>query len=103
MRTAIALALLAACKPTPGGFSCWTGNVCEDYGSDFAAHETACKAITGEWEKHACPSDNLVGTCLTDQHQPRMYYGGATNAYTSDTASASCEHEFHGTWTSATK
>jgi hypothetical protein len=91
---------LVACKQKSEGFSCWMGNVCEDYPSDVAAHEHACKAIKGEWEKHVCPTENLVGTCITDQHQSRMYYGGAQNAYTSDTASAACEHELHGSWTS---
>jgi hypothetical protein len=100
---AFALVALAACNGARSeGFSCWTGSVCEDYGSDLATHEHDCKQLNAEWEKHACPKENLVGTCMTDTHQSRMYYGGAKNAYTADTASASCEHEFHGTWTAAT-
>ena len=96
------IAALIGCKqPSNEGFSCWMGNVCEDYTTDLPSHEKECKALKAEWEKHACPSENLVGTCMTDAHQARMYYGGSTNAYTSDTASASCEHELHGTWTSA--
>ena len=87
-------------KGAKEGYSCWMGKVCEDYAGDVATHEKDCKALNAEWEKHACPSDNLVGTCMTDKKQSRMYYGG-DNAYTADTASASCEHEFHGTWTSA--
>jgi uncharacterized protein (DUF924 family) len=63
-------------------------------------HEKACNAVAGEWEKHTCPSENVLGTCVTQAKQPRIYYGGAANAYNSDTASAACEHELHGTWTS---
>jgi hypothetical protein len=98
---AFALAL-AGCNQAARSenFSCWMGNVCEDYTADLPAHEHACKAMRAEWEKHACPKENLVGTCVTDAHQSRMYYGGTASAFTSDTASTSCEHEFHGTWTS---
>ena len=95
------VALVACKQPSKEGYSCWMGNVCEDYTTDLPTHEKECKGLKAEWEKHACPSENLVGTCMTDAHQSRMYYGGSTNAYTSDTASASCEHELHGTWTSA--
>jgi hypothetical protein len=98
------LVFTAACNQASRSenFSCWFGSVCEDYGSDLDAHKHDCKQLAGEWEKHACPKENLVGTCMTEKHQPRMYYGGAQNAFTADTASASCEHEFHGTWTAAT-
>lgn len=99
-----AITLAVACnKSTKSeGYSCWMGNVCEDYPTNVDAHKKDCKALAGEWEERTCPSDNLVGTCITDTKQSRMYYGGS-NAYTSDTASASCEHELHGSWTAATK
>ena len=99
----VAITLVVACKQNQEGYSCWMGKVCEDYAGDLATHEKECKALAGEWEKHACPTDNLVGTCVTEKKQPRMYYGGAQNAYTADTASANCEHELHGSWTAATK
>jgi hypothetical protein len=100
----VAITVVVGCNKSgkSEGYSCWMGNVCEDYGSDIT-REKDCKALAGEWEKHACPTDNLVGTCVTEKKQPRMYYGGAQNAYTADTASANCEHELHGTWTAATK
>ena len=98
---AFALLALVACKPSGENYSCWMGKVCEDYAADLPMHEKACKALGAEWEKHACPTDNMIGTCMTDAHQPRIYYGGAQNAYTSDTASSACEHDLHGTWTSA--
>lgn len=106
-RALLLAALLAGChKPgQPGHFSCWIGTlsgpVCEDYTTDLPAHEKACKAMGAEWEQHVCPDENLIGTCITDKQQPRKYYGGGQNAYTSDTASASCEDTLHGTWTSA--
>jgi hypothetical protein len=97
----VAALALVACKQNAEGYSCWMGKVCEDYSTDLPMHEKACKALAAEWEKHACPSENVVGTCMTEAHQARIYYGGAQNAYTSDSASSACEHELHGTWTSA--
>ncbi|HEX4451326.1 MAG TPA: hypothetical protein VH143_10675 [Kofleriaceae bacterium] len=97
----LATVALAGCKQNAEGYSCWMGKACEDYATDLPLHEKACKAIAAEWEKHACPSDNVVGTCTTAAHQARIYYGGAQSAYTSDSASSACEHELHGTWTSA--
>lgn len=105
IRALLVAALIAGCNQASHseGFSCWMGSVCEDYTSDLDAHQHDCKQLGAEWEKHACPKENLVGTCTTDKHQARMYYGGAQNAFTADTASAICEHQFHGTWAAAAR
>jgi hypothetical protein len=96
----ISVALVACGGNNDSGGNCKLGNVCEDYPTgDLAAHEKDCKALTGVWSKGSCPSGNLLGTCLTPDQQTRRYYGGGDNAFTPATAAASCEHEFHGTWT----
>ena len=100
MRALALVLLLSACgsNDTNGGH-CTFGNVCEDYGtSDLVTHEKDCKALTGTWAKGSCPSSDLVGTCITDKNITRDYYKGGANAFTPEMASASCEHEFHGTW-----
>jgi hypothetical protein len=101
MRVLALVLFLSACgsNDTNGGH-CTLGNVCEDYGtSDLVTHEKDCKALTGTWAKGSCPSSELVGTCITDKNITRDYYKGGANAFTPVMASASCEHEFHGTWT----
>jgi len=35
---------------------------------------------------------------VTDKNVTRIYYSGGANAFTAQTASDSCEHEFHGNW-----
>ena len=99
LRSLAIATLLVGCKGQGNTFSCWQGKICENYTTDLATHEAACKGA-GEWEKHPCPTEYLVGTCVAKNQQARQYYGGAANAYTSDTASAACEHELAGTWTS---
>jgi hypothetical protein len=99
MRFALLLALAACGSNDTTGGHCTLGNACEDYGSaDLATHEKDCKTLTGAWAKGSCPSSDQVGTCTTDKNITRIYYKGGANAYTPDNASASCEHEFHGTW-----
>jgi hypothetical protein len=95
----LAVAALAGCGSNDSGAHCTLGNACEDYGqTDLAAHEKDCRALTGTWAKGTCPSADQVGTCITDKTITRIYYAGGANAFTTETASASCEHEFHGTW-----
>ena len=99
MRSILLLVAVLGCNGTPTGGNCKLGNVCEDYpGGDLVTHEKDCKTLSGEWSKGSCPSSNLIGTCTTADQQTRLYYSGGTNAYTAVTASAACEHEFHGTW-----
>jgi len=96
---ALVFALLVACGSNDTGGHCTLGNACEDYGeADLPAHAQDCKVLTGTWAKGTCPSSDQVGTCITDKNITRIYYKGGTDAFTKETASASCEHEFHGTW-----
>lgn len=100
MRILLVAALVAAgCGSKGAGGHCRLGNTCEDQpAGDLAAAEKECKALTGEWSTGTCPSADEIGSCATGQ-TTRHYYGGGTNAYTKDNASANCEHELHGTWT----
>lgn len=99
MRAIVLALLVAACGSNDTGGHCTLGKACEDYGeSDLVAHEKDCKALTGAWAKGTCPASDQVGTCTTDKNITRIYYSGGADAFTKETASASCEHEFHGTW-----
>jgi len=100
----LAMILVAACgKADTSGAHCVLGNACEDYGpaaTDLPAHEKECKALTGTYAVGRCPMGNLVGECVTDKNLHRSYYSGGANAFTKENGAASCEHEFHGVWTS---
>jgi len=89
---------LVGCGSNDTGGHCTLSNACENYGqADLASHEKDCKTLTGTWAKGSCPSSGALGTCVTDKNVTRTYYGGASG-FTVDTATASCEHEFHGNW-----
>jgi hypothetical protein len=99
---ALAVVVVLGCGGDKSGGHCVLGNACEDYGtSDLATHEKDCKTLTGTWEAGSCPTSKLVGDCVTDKTIKRSYYSGGANAFTVETATASCEHEFHGTWKTA--
>ena len=99
MRAIVFAVALLGCGSNDTGGHCTLGNACEDYGqTDLATHEKDCKALTGTWAKGSCPSSNALGSCVTDKNVTRIYYGGGANAYSAQTASDSCEHEFHGNW-----
>jgi hypothetical protein len=98
MRALVLALLVLGCGSNDTGGHCTLGNACEDYGqTDLATHEKDCKTLTGTWAKGSCPSSGALGSCVTDKNVTRIYYGGA-NAFTAQTASDSCEHEFHGNW-----
>ena len=98
MRALVLALFVFGCGSNDTGGHCTLGNACEDYGqTDLATHEKDCKTLTGTWAKGSCPSSGALGSCVTDKNVTRIYYGGA-NAFTAQTASDSCEHEFHGNW-----
>jgi hypothetical protein len=100
MRALVLAIALLGCGSNDTGGHCTLGKACEDYGqTDLAAHEKDCKALTGTWAKGTCPASGTIGSCVTDRNITRSYYGGA-GGFTNETASASCEHEFHGNWKS---
>ncbi|HET9992075.1 MAG TPA: hypothetical protein VFQ65_26275 [Kofleriaceae bacterium] len=102
MRALVLVVALIGCGSNDTGGHCTLGNACDDYSngsaSELATHEKECKALTGVWAKGSCPAKAL-GTCVTEKNVTRFYYGGA-DGYTKETATASCEHEFHGNWKS---
>jgi hypothetical protein len=103
MRALVLALALVGCGSNDSGGHCTLGNTCDDFGNgsgaELATHEKECKALTGAWTKGSCPTSKALGTCVTDKNVTRIYYSG-TDGFTGDTATASCEHEFHGTWKS---